>query len=1119
MRKGLNRAGAASVAAAATVALVAGLTSPSTAAPHDFGSTAATPAGASGAQGLTRVTLVTGDRVVVDAKGRAVGLEPAAGRQGIPVSVQRRDGHTSVVPLDAQRLIAEGRLDARLFDVTELSKEAYRARDGRLQLIVGYQGAAPAARSALRAADDTRIGRTFPSLGAEAVSATPSGAAAVWEALTEGGGERRTLAAGIAKVWLDGIRTASLDKSTKQIGADKAWAAGYTGKGVKIAVLDTGVDATHPDLSTQVVAAKNFTPAPDAKDRFGHGTHVASIAAGTGAKSGGKFKGVAPGAKLLNGKVLDDNGSGDDSGILAGIEWAVAQGADIVNLSLGGPDGPDLDVLESAVNKISADKGVLFAIAAGNSGPGARSVGSPGSAEAALTVGAVDDKDKLAEFSSRGPRIGDGGIKPDVTAPGVDTTAAAAPGSVIEREVGQNPPGYLTISGTSMATPHVAGAAALLKQQHPSWKGAQLKGVLTASTKPGKYTAFEQGSGRIAVDKAIKQTLVADPVSLGFGVQQWPHQDDKPVTKNLVYRNLGTTAVTLDLAVAAYGPDGKAAPAGFFGLGKKKVTVPAKGTAKVPLTVDTRLGGDRNGAYSGFVTATGGGQTVRTAAAVDREIESYDLTLKFIGADGKPSKSYRGSVLGLSGEALGTSADVYGTPGGATLRVPKGGYVLDSVVIQPGAREGQETYHWINQPKLTVNGKTTVTVDARKTKPVKVAIPSKKAVSTFASPSFTVISGEYSAGYGWFLDSYENFRTAHLGPDSAKGTLVQQWDAHWKEGANTEYHVVLGGAVKRLGTGYQRTVTAGDLAKVAYRQGAPAAGKQGGVTAFGYLPANTGASAVTSYRKLPVTTTLYLSDLDGVKWEGYFEQTGGKDADGFPITESQHNLPARAYQGGKSYHEVLNTGVFGPAHGGEYSPFRLGDEIAGALPLFADGAGRVGYSTYTKAETVLSSGGTVIDRSPTPLDGSAVFKVPAAEAAYHLAVTAERSTKQSRVSTRVEAAWDFRSGHVSGNKPKQLPLSVVRFTPKLDDDSRVKAGTELTVPVTVQGPAAGKGLKSLKAYVSFDGGATWKVLTVKNGKAVVKSPAAGKSVSFRGVVRDTKGNTSEVRVIRAYLAK
>lgn len=95
-----------------------------------------------------------------------------------------------------------------------------------------------------------------------------------------------------------------------------------------------------------------------------------------------------------------------------------------------------------------------------------------------------------------------------------------------------------------MATPHVAGAAALLKQQHPEWTYTQLKSVLASSTKPGAYTPFQQGTGRIAVDRALTQSVVSEQVSVGFGVQQWPHTDDTPVTEKITYRNLGTTDVT-----------------------------------------------------------------------------------------------------------------------------------------------------------------------------------------------------------------------------------------------------------------------------------------------------------------------------------------------------------------------------------------------------------------------------------------------------------------------------------------------------------------------------------------------------------------------------------------------
>ncbi|MFD9123119.1 S8 family peptidase [Streptomyces bottropensis] len=1111
----MKRACAATIATAAAVALAAGMTSPASA---EAERPANDPAGASASVVQTapkhRITLITGDRVVVDAKGRVIGLERAKGREGIPVQIRKAEGHTLVVPADAARLIATGKLDQRLFDVTELNKSANRkAQKQGLKLIVGYRGAAAEAKADVRDAGDTEVRRTLKSLNADAVLTPKGDAPDLWAAVTDARSGGARTASGVAHVWLDGVRKASLDKSVPQIGADKAWSAGYNGKGVKIAVLDTGVDATHPDLKEQVVGEKNFSTSPDATDKVGHGTHVASIAAGTGAKSAGKYKGVAPGAKLLNGKVLDDDGYGDDSGIIAGMDWAAEQGADVVNLSLGGGDTPDIDPLEAQVNKLSKEKGILFAIAAGNDG-GEQTIGSPGSAEAALTVGAVDDLDKLAEFSSTGPGL-DGQIKPDVTAPGVDTTAASAPGSVIAKEVGENPAGYVTISGTSMATPHVAGAAAILKQQYPDWTYTQLKGALTGSAKGGAYTPFQQGSGRIQVDKAIKQTVIADPSSASFGLQQWPHFDDTPVTDKVTYKNLGTTDVKLTLAVAGTDPKGQAAPAGFFTLGTKTLTVPAGGSASADLTVNTKLGGTVDGTYSAYVTATGGGQIVRTAAAVQREGEAYDVTLKFLGRDGNPAKYYSANLVGVSGLAQDKYYSPYDESGTVKVRVPKGGYIFNTgILVDP--EDAAKGIDWVAQPKLSVTKKATITVDARTAKPVDITVPDAAAKAEAVWPTYTVGTAYGNEGFGWSLDSYANFRTAHAGPQVTDGTLYQEWVGLWAKPAE-EYDIIVGGKVKQLATGYTKHYKASELATVETGLGASSSGKKGAIFAEGKLSGSPGYFPTGIQQTLPGTRTLHLSTAGGAKWKLDFEQHGGLDEDGFPIVEAEYMLGTpQTFKAGKSYEKTFNAGVFGPRIGSGLGIYREGNGVYGSLPLFADGKTHVGGSLYSSATTTLYRNGAKVGSNRDPLEGAGIFKVPAGDAAYKLTTSVKRSVNVAAASTRVDASWTFRSKKADLAK---LPASSIRFDAAVGLDSRAPANKKVSVRVTVQGSAAGSNLKSLSVYVSYDYGQTWKKVTVKNGKIAVTNPAKGKGISFHAKIADKKGNKSTISIYNAYYGK
>ncbi|WP_079054318.1 S8 family peptidase [Streptomyces graminilatus] len=1056
-----------------------------------------------------RITLITGDRVAVDAKGRVVGLERAPGRDKIPVQIRKAGGHTLVVPADAARLVASGKLDQRLFDITELSKEAtLRSQQKGLKVIVGYKGAATAAKADVRDAGNLR--HTLKILNADAVQTPQKDAHELWDAVTNGD---RT-AAGIAHIWLDGTRRASLDKSVPQIGAPKAWAAGFDGKGVKVAVLDTGVDATHPDLRDQVIAAKNFTTATSVTDKFGHGTHVASIVAGTGAKSGGKYKGVAPGAKIISGKVLDDNGGGDDSGIIAGMEWAADQGAQVVNLSLGGQDTPEIDPLEATVNKLSAEKGILFAIAAGNSGP--ESIGSPGSADAALTVGAVDDHDKLADFSSTGPRVGDGAIKPDVTAPGVDITAASAKGSVIEQEVGEKPPGYLTISGTSMATPHVAGAAAILKQEHPTWTYAEIKGVLTGSAKGGKYSAFQQGAGRIQVDKAIKQTVIAEPGSLSFGTQAWPHTDDTPVTKQLTYRNLGTTDVTLKLSATATNPKGQAAPAGFFKLAATTLKVPAHGTASVGYTVNTKLGGTLDGAYSSYVTATAGAQAVRTAAAVNREIESYDVTVKHIDKTGQPTDEYNSVLAGYRG--LGTDRTFQIPPvatGTTTVRVPKGTYLMDAWIAKDFTKPdlGGGGIDWVVQPKIEVNRNVSLTVDARTTKAADITVPDATAKPLSATVDYLYDKAGISIGVQ--LDSFANIRMAHLGPDTPG--LTQTWFGQFSKGAGKEYDAITTAKGKRIVGAKVRHFKASEFATVTSKLGAGAPNKTGALNVTAVLPEDAGFG-VPVEQALPATHTAYVTTGENVQWAFDFAQFKGRDAQGLPIPEAFYSLGnlQKARPGGK-YSRTFNTAVFGPRLLPDFGVFRDGQFIFGSLPLFADGAGHAGSSDFTSVKTSLYRNGQLVGTNDDPLFGGGLFKVPAGDAGYKLTTSVKRSIKVAEASTRIDASWTFRSKKSAD--VAQLPVSSVRFNAPVGLDNKVTAEKKVTFPVVVEGAARGSNLGSLSVYASYDYGRTWKKLTVTNGKVTVVNPKKGAAISFHAKISDKKGNKSTISIYDAYFGK
>ncbi|MFD7949345.1 S8 family serine peptidase, partial [Streptomyces sp. NPDC059744] len=281
------------------------------------------------------LTLVTGDKVALttgpDGK-QSVNILSGGGTSKTFQTASGQNGDLYVYPEDAMAALASSTVDGELFNISRMIRDGYGdAKTDEVPAIVDFQGK-PAAAALKEKTEDlpgSDSGGVMPRLGLSAVRVHKHSAKGFWQAvkptrsLTRSAGKAVTPGtAGVSKLWYDGKAKVSLDKSVPQIGAPEAWAEGYDGKGVKVAVLDTGADLNNADIKSEIVGSQSFVNGQTVQDGHGHGTHVASTVAGSGANSDGRYKGVAPGADLLVGKVLSNSGQGADSSILAGMEWA-----------------------------------------------------------------------------------------------------------------------------------------------------------------------------------------------------------------------------------------------------------------------------------------------------------------------------------------------------------------------------------------------------------------------------------------------------------------------------------------------------------------------------------------------------------------------------------------------------------------------------------------------------------------------------------------------------------------------------------------------------------------------------------------------------------------------------
>lgn len=262
--------------------------------------------------------------------------------------------------------------------------------------------------------------------------------------------------------------------------ATKVMKSLFTGNGMKVAVLDTGMDLLHPDFVGRSIVSQSFVPGEAVQDGQGHGTHCIGTACGFKDLNGRRY-GVAHKSTIYVGKVLSNAGSGSSAWIIAGMEWAIVNGCQVISMSLGNTN-PKQSIAYETVGRRALQNGCLIVAAAGNHGPG--TVGQPANSPSIMAVAALDNCVQVATFSS--PSGVSSGAKVNIAAPGVKVYSS----------VPMNKGRYATFNGTSMATPHVAGIAALYAESTGK-RGAQLWQLLTSRATALPLPSDRVGSGLV----------------------------------------------------------------------------------------------------------------------------------------------------------------------------------------------------------------------------------------------------------------------------------------------------------------------------------------------------------------------------------------------------------------------------------------------------------------------------------------------------------------------------------------------------------------------------------------------------------------------------------------------
>ncbi len=482
---------------------------------------------------------------------------------------------------------------------------------------------------------------------------------------------------------LDGVKRVTPDFSVAPVPMDVLVStptvpqsgSAASGKGVRIGIIDTGIDYRHEAFGGgfgngfPVAGGYDFVNNDaDPSDDNGHGTHVAGIIGGVSSA----IRGLAHGATFYSYKVLDHNGAGSASAVIAAIERAVADSVDVINLSLGSPGGSPNDPLARAVNR-AVEAGIVVVAAAGNTGEFG-SINSPGVAALALTVGAVQSH-SIASFSSKGPVTEDYTIKPDVVAPGVGILSAKMGG------------GYVSMSGTSMATPFVTAVAAALQELHPDWSALQIRGAIISNAHDLRLSLFSQGHG--LVDEAILNSVVfTSPSKISFGFNP-PGENTWTRSEQISVHN--RTAAAKRYRFVSTGTN----PAVQFRFIPEQTVIPAGGS--VPVTVELTT----NNLFLSNNSDLAGGYTGTLLGVGD------DDTLKI------PYAFFKGTMITLQFNELPWQVLVHDQKNFSKVLVPKSNTV--SLIVKDGTYDVVASFYgsrYVVREGIAVAGKSDVTVNS-----------------------------------------------------------------------------------------------------------------------------------------------------------------------------------------------------------------------------------------------------------------------------------------------------------------------------------------------------------------------------------------------------------------------